>query len=376
MRDDLLFEGDSLFVSKKIKQIDSNIGYKKENQTKLVKNLQESNKEKNKEILIKNKQIHLELMKRRAQKMEEMKRRENSRNNIHQLNLISSPYNLQFLPKISPFIQSIDNILVMDSKKAEKVGSKGFEYIWKQEKLLKLSNIKPEEIISNTKENKHHNKHKNIHSHIQNNIHNDELDDIFDSNYNERKKVCDEVIELKERLNRIINQNKKVNTKFNLHKAMALKFRVKKIYHPKYESIEKHKPVIILYNRTRRIFPENLIQKRYYIDNDNKPYTTINKDIKDKKMRNISRDKRKTYYICSSLSLNEMIPRSVNNNNINNNINERNKFLKNRVNMKLTSFTIYDNNNNNKSNTLNQNSKNNSNTNIRKSKSQISIFEK
>ena len=52
----------------------------------------------------------------------------------------------------------------LDSKKAEKVGSKGFEYIWKQEKLLKLSNIKPEEIISNTKENKHHNKHKNHHT--------------------------------------------------------------------------------------------------------------------------------------------------------------------------------------------------------------------
>ena len=81
-------------------------------------------------------------MKKRALKIEEMKRRENSRNNAHQLNLISSSYNLHFLPKISPFIQSIDNILVMDSKKAEKVGSKGFEYIWKHKKLLKLENQK------------------------------------------------------------------------------------------------------------------------------------------------------------------------------------------------------------------------------------------
>ena len=132
MRDDLLFKEDNFFVSKALKQVDSNVGYKKESQARLVKNLQESNKEKNKEILVKNKKIHLEMMKKRALKLEEIKRRENSRNNVHQLNIISSPYNLDFLPKISPFIQSIDNILVMDSKKAEKVGSKGFEYIWKQ----------------------------------------------------------------------------------------------------------------------------------------------------------------------------------------------------------------------------------------------------
>ena len=168
MRDDLLFDEDNFFVSKTLKQIDSNVGYKAENQNKLIKNLQESNKEKNKEFILKNKQMHLELMKKNALKLEEIKRKENSRNNIHQLNIISTPYNLQFLPKISPFIQSVDNILIMDSQKAQKVGSKGFEYIWKQENLLKLSNIKPEEIISNKKTNKNQNKHKNVHSFTHN----------------------------------------------------------------------------------------------------------------------------------------------------------------------------------------------------------------
>ena len=350
MRDDLLFKEDNFFVSKALKQVDSNVGYKKESQARLVKNLQESNKEKNKEILVKNKKIHLEMMKKRALKLEEIKRRENSRNNVHQLNIISSPYNLDFLPKISPFIQSIDNILVMDSKKAEKVGSKGFEYIWKQEKLLKLANIKPEDIISAKKRGKSQNRHKNAHSlsHNQNhNLNNDDKDDIFDSNYNERKKVCDEVILLKDRLKRILNQNKKVNTKFNLHKALALKFRVKKIYHPRYESIEKHKPDINLNTKTKRIFPENLMQKSYYIDKDLMPNSAINK-YKEKTVRNINRDKRINYYICSSLSLNNLISNPLNNKN-----------NKNRRNMKLASFTIDDNNINLLSQSMNQNNNKN-----------------
>ena len=373
MRDDLLFDEDNFFVSKTLKKIDSNVGYKKDNQVRLVKNLQESNKEKNKEILAKNKQIHLEIMKKRALKMEEMKRRENSRNNVHQLNLISSPYNLQFLPKISPFIQSIDNILVMDSKKAEKVGSKGFEYIWKQEKLLKLANIKPEEFLKDKKSNKNQNKHKNAHSQ-NHNIHNNDQDDIFDPNYNERKKISDEVMLLKDRLKRILNQNKKANTKFNLHKAMALKFRVKKIYHPKYESIEKHKPDINLNSKTKRIFPQNLMQKSYYIDNDIMSNTTINR-YKEKKDRNLLRDKRNSYYICSSLSFNNLFSRSLNN--YISNTNERNKFVKNKMNMKMSSFTIDENNNINIINqSINPNIKNYNNINLRKSKSQINIYEK
>ena len=345
MRDDLLFEGDSLFVSKKLKQIDSNIGYKKENQIRLIKNLQDSNKEKNKEF-IKNKRINAEFLKKKEKKLEEIRRRENSKNNIHKLNLFSTPYHLQFLPKICPFIHSIDNILIMDSQKAEKVGSKGFEYIWKQEKLLKLSNIKQEDIASN---NIKEIKNKNMYNH-HNQKNSDELDDIFDFNYNEKKKKCDEVIELRERLNRIINQNQKVKTKLNSHKTMALKFRVKKIYHPKYESIEKHKPIIVLYNKTRRIFPENLMQKSYYIENDNKPYNTINIE-KDKRNRAISRDRRNNYFICSSVSLNDHLSNSVQNTNINNmsNINKKNNNNKkkdfknkNKVNMKLSSFTFSD----------------------------------
>ena len=73
MRDDLLFEGDNLLVSKTLKQIDSNVCYKKENQTKLIKNLQESNKEKNREFLAKNKQLHLELLNKKKEKIERNK---------------------------------------------------------------------------------------------------------------------------------------------------------------------------------------------------------------------------------------------------------------------------------------------------------------
>ena len=353
MRDDLLFDEDNFFVSKTLKQIDSNVGYKIENQNKLIKNLQESNKEKNKDFILKNKQMHLELIRKNALKLEEIKRRENSKNNIHQLNIISTPYNLQFLPKISPFIQSVDNILILDSKKAQKVGSKGFEYVWKQENLLKLANIKPDEIISYKKNSKSPNKHRNTH-YFSHNIHDDQ-DNIFDLNYNERKKPCDEIIALRDRLNRILNQNKKVNTKFNLHKALALKFKVKKIYHPKYESIEKHKAEIILNNKTKRLFPENLMQKSYYIDNNDNANIIKNKEKTDKI---ISKDKKKSYYICSSLSLNNIFSQTPNNYK---NINEKNKYNRNGINMKLSSFTTYN---------------NNSNENLKKSKSQANMNDK
>jgi hypothetical protein len=85
------------------------------------------------------------------------------------------------------------------------------------------------------------------------------------------------------------------------------------------------------------------MQKSYYIDNDNKPSTTNNKE-KDKKNRIISRDKRNNYFLCSSLSFNEYLSNSMYNinniSNINANEKNKNKNLKNRVNMKLSSFTL------------------------------------
>ena len=39
-------------------------------------------------------------------------------------------------------------MLIIDNKRAEKISSKGFDYIWKQEKLLKLSGIRPDEILN------------------------------------------------------------------------------------------------------------------------------------------------------------------------------------------------------------------------------------
>ena len=350
MRDDLLFEENNYFVSKTLKQIDSNVCYKKENQTKLIKNLQESNKEKNREFLAKNKQIHLELLKKKNEKIEELKRREISRNNIHQLNLMSTPYNIQFLPKISPFIKSVNNMLIMDNKKAEKMGSKGFDFIWKQEKLLKLSGIRPEDVLNKNSENKQ-NKYR-THMHNFHNV-NDESDDIFDSNYNERKKKSEKFLELKERLKRIINQNRKVDVKCNLHREKVQKFKVKKIYYPKYESIEKHKPVIILYNKTRRIFPENLMQKSYYKENAFIPNST--KNLRDKKIKN----KRKTFCICSSFSMNDIKSKSL---------------LRSGFNMKLSNNTFDDINKSKTINNFSMKKINYSSTKLRKSKTQNDLL--
>ena len=299
MRDELLFD-DNFFVSKSIKHIDSSVGYKESMEQRLIKNLLDSNKVRNKEL----NSIQLEQLNLKRQKKElALKKIENSKNNTHQLNLVSSPFNLQFLPKISPYIKSIDNFLIMDNKKAKKFGAKGFEYIWKQEHLRKLANIKKEEINNKNKKNKRKSEKKEENFINNNNDEDDENNDIFNKHYNLENKKCDEFIKLKERLNRIINQNKKVKKRLNIHRTLSLKFKIKKIYYPKYESIERHQPEIRLNNKTRRIFPDNLFKKTYYSENDKQSQTINNKNIKEKKNENL-RFKRRTFYICSSLSFN------------------------------------------------------------------------
>ena len=218
-------------------------------------------------------------------------------------------------------------------------------------KIVKIVRNKTRRNINKNNENKQ-NKCRTTHIHNIHNI-NDESDDIFDSNYNERKKKSDKYLELKERLKRIINQNRKVNTKCNLHREKLQKFKVKKIYYPKYESIEKHKPEIILYNKTRRIFPENLMQKSYYKENAYLSNST--KNLNDKKIRN----KRKTFCICSSFSMNDILSKSL---------------LKGGIGMKLSNITFYD---INKSRTINHSSMKKISYNknkLRKSKTQNNLF--
>ena len=138
MKDELLFE-DNFFVSKSLKHIDSGVGYINGIEERLVKNLIDSNKDKTKDF---NSNTNEDNKLRRRIKEEKIRKIENSKNNKHQLNIISSPYNMNFLPRISPYIKNIDNHLIMDNKKANKLGSKGFQYIWKQEYLRKLSDNK------------------------------------------------------------------------------------------------------------------------------------------------------------------------------------------------------------------------------------------
>ena len=318
MKDELLFE-DNFFVSKSLKHIDSGVGYINGIEERLVKNLIDSNKDKTKDF---NSNTNEDNKLRRRIKEEKIRKIENSKNNKHQLNIISSPYNMNFLPRISPYIKNIDNHLIMDNKKANKLGSKGFQYIWKQEYLRKLANIKT------NKKSKNKSKRKNNINIINDDDDEEELD-IFNIKYSKEDNKCDEYIKLKERLERIINENKKVKKIFDFRKALSLKFRVKKIYHPKYESVESHQPEIRLNNKTKRIFPDKFIQKSYYSENNNKLFSkTINnntnsntninnnKSIKNKKNYNtLTHNKRKVFYICSSLSLDNIFTQNKNGHN-------------------------------------------------------------
>ena len=158
MKDELLFE-DTFFVSKSIKQISSSVGYKDNIEQRLVKNLIDCNKDKSKDFdFSQNEDTKL----KKRKKEELLRKRDNSKNNTHQLNIISSPYNLYFLPRISPYIKNVNNYLIMDHKKAEKLGSKGFEYIWKQEHLRQLSNIKAKGLSSKNKKTKNKSKKMSI----------------------------------------------------------------------------------------------------------------------------------------------------------------------------------------------------------------------
>ena len=315
MKDELLFEN-NFFVSKSIKQIDSSVGYTEDVEQKLVKNLIDANRDKSKKYLSKNLKEKIKLKKRK--KEQELKKKENTKNNTNQLNLISSGYNLQFLPKISPFIKNVDNYLIMDNKKANKLGAKGFEYIWKQDYIRKLTNMGIDLNKLNNKKYKNKMKKKiHINFNIDNNEENEEQD-IFNKNFKSEDKESTEYIKLKERLNRIINENKKVTRVFNFHKHLSSKFTVKKIYYPKYESIEKHKPEIRLNNKTRRIFPDDFIKKNYYSENNNEFFsTTINNNTFNKKRRftinnKLTKNKRKTFYICSSFSFDNIWQKNKN----------------------------------------------------------------
>ena len=315
MKDELLFEN-NFFVSKSIKQIDSSVGYTEDVEQKLVKNLIDANRDKSKKYLSKNLKEKMKLKKHKKEL--ELKKKENTKNNTNQLNLISSGYNLQFLPKISPFIKNMDNYLIMDNKKANKLGAKGFEYIWKQDYIRKLTNMGID--LNNLNNKKYKNKMKkkiHINFNIDNNEENEEQD-IFNKNFKSEDKESTEYIKLKERLNRIINENKKVTRVFNFHKHLSSKFTVKKIYYPKYESIEKHKPEIRLNNKTRRIFPDDFIKKNYYSENNNEFFsTTINNNTFNKKRRftinnKITKNKRKAFYICSSFSFDNILQKNKN----------------------------------------------------------------
>ena len=315
MKDELLFEN-NFFVSKSIKQIDSSVGYTEDVEQKLVKNLIDANRDKSKKYLSKNLKEKMKLKKHKKEL--ELKKKENTKNNTNQLNLISSGYNLQFLPKISPFIKNVDNYLIMDNKKANKLGAKGFEYIWKQDYIRKLTNMGIDLNKLNNKKYKNKMKKKiHINFNIDNNEENEEQD-IFNKNFKSEDKESTEYIKLKERLNRIINENKKVTRVFNFHKNLSSKFTVKKIYYPKYESIEKHKPEIRLNNKTRRIFPDDFIKKNYYSENNNEFFsTTINNNTFNKKRRftinnKITKNKRKTFYICSSFSFDNILQKNKN----------------------------------------------------------------
>ena len=299
MFEQLLLENKTFF-SKSLKRINSSLGYRNEIEKKLQTISQYVNKDKSRNFYLNQK--NNTTIQKSIQETEQRKVN-NTKFNLYQ------SYEFNFIPRIRPNILNLDKYLIKTNKKSDKFIYKASDESKKQANTkiitkIKLNNfnklgIKEKIKAKSTEKNKNDIKDIKV-----NDIEDDDSKDIFDKNYKYEVKKSKEFIHLKQRIQRIINENKKVKKKFNINQIFKskLKQKMKSICNPNYESIEKHIPEISLNNSSRRIFPFKYIKKSYYFNSDICP-SIIEKGFKFNKSRSTKApNKRNTFYICSSLS--------------------------------------------------------------------------
>ena len=323
------------YYSKMLKNIDGELTFNKS--LKKIKFIKKNDKlflNKISNILLKNKlkkdQVNIKSFKSFSTKNKIENDIDNTYNtdNIN-LNRISRIKRLSYLPKISPFIYNNKTSISIDYNKASEMGARGFRRLCNNESdtikeiLLAYNdhNFKNyEDYNSFIYFNKINERLNNINKNEINNTVNEnenniiaeygydgsEIKNIFDKNYIEKKKVSKLNKLLKNKIERIKTQNKKVNKILEQYKKKYFNKDVAhRIYKINYNSIQKHIPYTTLNTKTKRIFPDNLINKHIVntTSSDNlkiKDNKNLSKKIKKIKLKeNISNKK-----LCSSMSFN------------------------------------------------------------------------
>ena len=266
----------NICFSKVLKQIDTRLKFKDDTQ-KYLKDLKNNiyQKKKKKEIIEKKNKVHEDLINNLKKAEEENIQAYNiySRNfknnldynNSHNtiINLSSAGNNFIALPKLSQLKEEFQ-----DNEKNVDVNIIRFENVWKEQQL---------------NENKYN---KNKKSKI-NTFYNIDYIDIFDKKYDRYKKQCEEYNEKNLRLKRIKSNNQKVSKKLKIFRHIRSKFQDPREYFPNYSVIEKHQPEVKLNTKSKRIFPEQFINRYIHKledigdikNNEDKKYKKYNSDI-------------------------------------------------------------------------------------------------
>ena len=269
---------DNFFVSRTLKFIDASTGFNKERFRSAMELLKERDIKKIK-LFEKNSLNNLKMIKR-----EEHNRRKsnNSAYFFNQLNILSSPYKLKFLSNISPYIKKVNNSLIIEKKEAEDNGSDGFNYIWNQPSILKLTNE-----IRGIDDKKDKNS-------LYEKYNENEPHSIFTNTHRKIIKESLQYKEIREKFQRILNRNMKVKS---LIEKIKPKVKYDQNYNPRFDAIEKHQPFVFLDSKTKRTFPDSFLKNKSYTYSAKNSFPLIyaNKSVEKKSNKNA--------YICSGFSL-------------------------------------------------------------------------
>ena len=207
------------------------------------------------------------------------------------LNEIAKHKRISYLPQISPYILSNKTSILIDYNKAAEMGSEGFKIFCNNEnknikdilfayndhdfksykdfnsfsyfnKVNEYYDTNTTNILSQTETEKN-NKINNASKIIEEN-NNMYIKDIFDKNFMKKSRISKIKKILLKKKERIKEHNNKALQLFEQIKQSYIKKKKdNRHYKINYNSIEKHTPYTILYSKSQRCSPENMIHTHF-----------------------------------------------------------------------------------------------------------------
>ena len=256
------------------------------------------------------------------------------------LNEIAKRKRISYLPQISPYILSNKSSILIDYNKAAEMGSEGFKIFCDNENQ-NIKNIlfayndhdfksykdfnsfsyfnklnenyndtNTTNIISQTETEKN-NKLNNASKIIEEN-NNMYIKDIFDKNFMKKSRISKIKKILLKKKERIKEHNNKAFQLFEQIKQSCIKKKkVNRQYKINYNSIEKHTPYTILYSKSQRCSPENMIHTYFHFNyqknnsNSNIILNNTRKSIKSlKQTKTIEKENNNDKFFLTNKSIN------------------------------------------------------------------------